>query len=149
MKHSRKAQQIEIRIDNTFRVLLLNLGAIKMTALNVLIADDDENIREAIFLTIEKPDIRVFEAEDGLEVLKILENNKIDFLITDIMMPNIDGLELIPKVKAQFPDIKIIAVSGESSYGSNYLEMAKMFGASHIIRKPFRTSDFDEILNAA
>jgi CheY-like chemotaxis protein len=77
----------------------------------ILVADDEEASR---FLSQEElgdDGYRVMTAENGLQVLGILEDHPVDLLLTDVRMPDMDALELVPKVRAEFPDMPIIVVT--------------------------------------
>ena len=67
---------------------------------NILIADDEKEIVRLLKIYLETDDIRIFEANDGAKALEILEHHRIDLAIVDIMMPKIDGYELIKKILA-------------------------------------------------
>ena len=111
----------------------------------IVIVDDDQDIREAIMIDLDDNCFTLFEAENGKDALDFLENNQVDYVITDLIMPEEDGLSLIPKIKERYPQIEVIAVSGESRYGtSSYLKTAMAFGASHTIQKPFNSGVFTQ-----
>lgn len=84
---------------------------------NVLIVDDDFNIRELIKVFLQNEDFDTVEAVDGIDALKKLENNKVDIIVMDIMMPNMDGWELCNEIKSYYGDIPIIMLTakGETS----------------------------------
>lgn len=71
-----------------------------------------------------------------------------DMVITDIMMPEQDGLETIRQLRAERPDLKVIAISGSDSFGGlDYLPAAELFGAVATLRKPFQPLDLLWLLN--
>ena len=77
-------------------------------------------------------------ASNGQEALELLARRPVDLVITDIMMPVKEGLETIIAIRRDFPWVKIIAMSGGGSLGTQqYLEMAKVLGASCTVQKPF------------
>ena len=78
-------------------------------------------------------------ASDGQVALEILSASAFDLMITDLVMPNIEGLELIPKIKKQCPALPIIAVSGSNPY---YLVMAKKLGIQDAFTKPINAHKF-------
>ena len=101
---------------------------------NVLVADDESLIREMLTDELtDHPDIEVFEADGGLSAMKKLKENKIDLMITDLIMPNQSGIETILEVKKLYPRIKIFAISGSEEN----LRKAKTFGADQVFEKPF------------
>lgn len=86
----------------------------------------------------------VLTAENGEYALRLLEHQEVDMILVDILMPDMDGLELIPLLRKTRPASKIIAVSGGSGK-RNYLKAAKCFGAHDSLKKPF---SLQELLNA-
>ena len=80
-------------------------------------------------------------AEDGIQAPKILESQPIDVVITDLLMPERDGLEFITEVRKKYPKVKIIAMSGGGHIArDSYLRIAKNFGAHVLLEKPFSQS---------
>ena len=104
----------------------------------LLIIDDDDGFREMLQEMLEREGFTIFCASDGSEGIKVYEREKPDVVITDIIMPEKEGLETIREMKRMRPDLKIIAMSGGGKISAdNYLETAKIFGASRILEKPF------------
>ena len=109
---------------------------------NVLIVEDSKAIRSVIRVALEEAgDFFVAEANNGFEALKMLPTRKFDLIITDINMPDINGLELIGFVKsnAAYRDIPLIIVSTEKSEEDRRRGMA--LGAMGYEVKPFRKED--------
>ena len=79
---------------------------------SILIVDDDFQLRNLLKEALGQFNYSVLTAGDGSRALKILNEVKIDFMIIDIIMPEKDGLEIIPEIRKKFPDIKIMAYSG-------------------------------------
>lgn len=105
---------------------------------NVLIVEDEEFIRNMLSQVLRGLGHVIHKASDGDDALKILSETPIDLVITDIIMPNREGLETIQDIRTTWPDIKIIAMSGGGRVGNmNYLDMAKKIGASAVLKKPF------------
>ena len=103
---------------------------------NILIVDDEKilvDTMKSLVLGIDKS-FKVTGAYDGMSALDLIKVNKTDILITDINMPEMDGLELIRSVQKEHSSIKIIVMSGE---GDVYTRAAKAFGAAYILKKPF------------
>ena len=102
------------------------------TKSNILIADDIESIRFAIKDFLES-EYNIFEAESGLEALKILENHPIDFIISDIRMPGMGGLELIQHVRKKYPNTQYALMT---AYNVNdFIEYAREENIWNIIPK--------------
>jgi CheY-like chemotaxis protein len=105
---------------------------------SILVIDDDEAIRELLRAILEREGYRVLEAPDGNEGLKQFTETPTDLVITDLIMPEKEGIETIRDLRHKFPDVKIIAVSGGGRIGpDSYLKMAKGVGALRTLSKPF------------
>jgi DNA-binding response OmpR family regulator len=107
--------------------------------LRVLVIDDNEDVRTVIQLSLEAEGFEVSVAENGTRAANVLRACRADVVITDILMPEQDGIETIAQLRAEFPDIKIIAMSGATSArgtGFDYLSVPRELGAQ-ILRKPF------------
>jgi DNA-binding NtrC family response regulator len=104
----------------------------------ILVVDDEDSIRMLLSQSLEKQQHEIFDAADGDRALEILSEQEIDVVITDIVMPNREGLETIQDIRANWPDVKIIAISGGGRVGkTNYLELAEKIGATVVLKKPF------------
>ncbi len=112
----------------------------------VLIADDDPIVREIACEMLRARGHVLLVAEDGLEAVRLLETQPIDLLITDMLMPNMDGVEVIRAARIRHPALKVLAISGGGSVGATYmLHMAKVLGADATLEKPLR---LDALVNA-
>jgi DNA-binding response OmpR family regulator len=110
---------------------------------NILLVEDEENLRSMLRIVLEDAGHEVAEAGNGKEVVEIYRRRPPDLLITDIIMPDEEGIETIIKVRKNFPHAKIIAMSGGGRTGTpNYLDLARKLGANHILAKPFSNRDF-------
>lgn len=108
----------------------------------ILVIDDDKQVRLLIRRMLESGGYTVEEATDGDEGMKMYMREPHDLVITDLIMPDKEGLETIRDLRRFNPDIKIIAISGGGSLpANNYLRMAESFGAQRTLNKPFRTED--------
>ena len=108
----------------------------------ILIVDDDKNLRASLRRNLTRLGYEIIEAENGREAISLYLESSVDVVITDILMPEKDGLELIRELKKTFEDAKIIAITGGSNkYNAplNFLTEAKIFGAQHVFEKPFTT----------
>jgi DNA-binding response OmpR family regulator len=104
----------------------------------VLVIDDHTEIRELLRLTLQAAGYDVAVAPNGREGLELHRERPAELVITDIFMPEQEGLETIQELRRQSPSPKIIAMSGGGSLGAlEYLPAAKEFGADHAIGKPF------------
>jgi CheY-like chemotaxis protein len=110
----------------------------------VLVIDDEPQIRSMLRMMLERAGHEVEEAPDGIEGIRIYRNNPVDLIISDLIMPNKDGIGMIIDLKKEFPDVKIIAMSGGGlNKPEGYLEGAKKLGAQRTLTKPI---DRDELL---
>ena len=111
----------------------------------ILIIDDDKSILSFLKERLMYEGFNVLTAINGKEGMKLFNENQVDLVITDIIMPDIDGFETIIELKRICPDIKIIAMSGGGrGQPEYYLETAKSFGAQYTVEKPFKTSELLE-----
>jgi len=103
----------------------------------ILIIDDDPQILGMLRQTLEREGYEVIDASDGKEGLKLYQENPTDLIITDLIMPEKEGIETIMELRRDFPDVKIIAITGGGRIDpKQYLSMAKSFGAQYTFTKP-------------
>jgi YesN/AraC family two-component response regulator len=104
----------------------------------ILIVDDEPHILLMLKKMLEPSGYEIDLAANGNEGVELFRKSQADLVITDIIMPEKEGLETIREMRRIKPDLKIIAMSGGGKVSAeNYLEIAKIFGASRIISKPF------------
>jgi DNA-binding NtrC family response regulator len=112
----------------------------------ILIIDDEQQIRSMLRLMLERDGYEVVEAPDGIEGIKAYRQNPADLIITDLIMPNKDGIGMIIELQKEFPDVKIIAMSGGGlNKPEGYLKGAKKLGAACTLTKPI---DREKMLRA-
>ena len=110
----------------------------------ILIIDDEPQIRAMLKLMLERDGYEVAEAPDGIEGIRVYRQKPADLIITDLIMPNKDGIGMIIDLKKEFPNVKIIAMSGGGlNKPEGYLRGAKKLGAAYTLTKPI---DRDEML---
>lgn len=119
-------------------------------ALDVLIVDDSAAIRKILQRVLVQADVplgKVHEAGDGLEALQKLKAESVGLILSDINMPNMDGLQLLSAVKAEdsLKQIPVIMVTTEGS--STKVMEAVSLGASGYVRKPFTAEQIKEKLS--
>ena len=107
--------------------------------MRVLVIDDEPEIGKMIFRMLKREDIEVLIANSGKRGLQLIyENPDIDLVITDLIMPEKEGIEIILELKRDFPELKILAMSGGGKVGpQDYLALAKGLGADLTLSKPF------------
>jgi diguanylate cyclase (GGDEF)-like protein len=108
---------------------------------HVLIVDDNPDLRESLEALLNALGFKADTAPDGIEAIDKLKNGDYSFLLTDMKMPEMDGLELIQHVNADHPDISIIAMTGYSE-GYRYVDVINA-GASDFLKKPFDIEEFE------
>jgi DNA-binding response OmpR family regulator len=120
----------------------------------ILVIDDDDALRRVIQRTLRAKHHRVIEAANGVEGMRLVDEQKPDAVITDILMPQKEGIETIREIRERAPGVKIIAISGGgTSHNLMFLDVARAFGADAALAKPFRpnelTAAVDEVLKAS
>jgi len=113
---------------------------------NILVVDDEAPVRDMLRVVLQKEGYAVASAADGKEAVRMFRRRPADLIITDIIMPEQEGLKTIFDLRRDSPTVKIIAISGVGRYGlGDYLEAAAAFGADRTFAKPF---DRRELLSA-
>jgi len=119
----------------------------------ILIIEDDDQFRTMLRKMLETAGYNdIEEAANGSIGVKLFRQHTFDLVITDIVMPDKEGLEMITELVRDYPGIKIIAMSGGGRTGTqSYLKMAKYLGAGRTLAKPFEYPDLidavQELLN--
>jgi DNA-binding response OmpR family regulator len=104
----------------------------------ILVVDDDETIRTLLTTILEREGFEVSAAADGKEAIRLFRRHPADLIITDIIMPEQEGLKTIFDLRRDHPDVSIIAISGGGQYGlGSYLDAAAALGADATFSKPF------------
>ncbi|ALP53008.1 hypothetical protein Tel_07470 [Candidatus Tenderia electrophaga] len=116
---------------------------------NILIVDDEAPIRTLLGKIVNKDGHEVMEAEDGVHACETYRDAEIDLIITDLVMPRKNGIEMIMELKKDRPGIKVIAISGGSGFSGqiDLLSVARLLGAKHIIKKPFTVDEIRAAVN--
>lgn len=116
----------------------------RMNGKTILVIDDDTAVRQTVRAILERAGYLVREADDGEQGMKLYRDARADLVITDLFMPQQDGIETIQQLRAEFPGARILAVSGGASLGAEGpLIDALMLGADETLAKPFSK---DELL---
>jgi|GEM_PF-1412252 len=109
----------------------------KQTTARILLIDDESAIRKLFIKKLAGNGYEIIEACNGKEGLKLYHETRPDLVITDLVMPEKEGIETITELKREFPDVKIIAISGgERNVPDGYLQIAKILGAERTFPKP-------------
>ena len=117
----------------------------------ILVVDDEEDVRHSIRFALEGAGYDIFEAQNGLEADERLAENAFDLVITDMIMPEKEGFELIRDIKQNYPDVKIVAITGGGSKKNlkgdvimgkdDILGFVNKFGADATLQKPFKLAE--------
>jgi DNA-binding response OmpR family regulator len=112
--------------------------------MKILVIDDDHMVRYALSRILQRSGYDVVTASDGKRGMMLVRQELPDVVITDIIMPEQEGVETISLLRHQYPQMKIIAISGGGRIRNiDFLEMARSLGADDVISKPFEA---DELL---
>jgi DNA-binding response OmpR family regulator len=116
----------------------------------ILVVDDDDSIRALIGLVLTDPGYAVVGAASGNQAAVVYAQHEPDLVITDLIMPDGEGLELIKNLRSLYKQVKIIAMTGGGLGGkTNYLFMAQNLGADYTIEKPFSLEEFGSLVRLA
>jgi len=115
---------------------------------HILVADDDMLVQKTLKFGLEESGYTVGLAKNGSEAVRYIAANKPDLVLLDVFMPDSDGLEALLTSKRQFPNVKVIVMSGGGMKGHyEFLSMAKKFGADGVLRKPVLSRDLITLLS--
>jgi CheY-like chemotaxis protein len=114
---------------------------------NVLVVDDDPSVRRVVERIVRSQGHEAFGASSGREALALLEFNSFDLIVTDINMPDMDGIELILAVRERGRTTPMIAISGGGLVDANsLLKDAQVLGAVEIVNKPFPVTEMRDVI---
>lgn len=108
----------------------------------ILVVDDNEDVRAMLRRLLERAGYEVDDMADGNAAIKSYREQPADLIIIDLLMPEKLGMTAIPELRQDFPDVKIIAISG---VGQDFLTIARTLGAARTFTKPLEP---DEVLKA-
>jgi DNA-binding NtrC family response regulator len=116
----------------------------------ILVIEDDNAVREFIRQTLCKAGYNVIAAGNGAEGLDLFRSEHPDLVITDIVMPQKEGLQTIIEMKQETPEVKVIAMSAGGRYSNmDYLKLARKFGARATLTKPFMRDEMLDLVREA
>jgi DNA-binding response OmpR family regulator len=116
--------------------------------MRILVIDDYDPFRAFLTDVLNDAGYEVSEARNGRDGLRLFRESPTDLVITDVLMPEKDGIEIITELRRDFPKVKIIAVSGGGSYSADgYLQMAKLLGSARTLAKPVRSELLLEVVH--
>ena len=122
---------------------------------SILIIDDEEDVRLVLKEVLERAGYEVSVAENGLEGLQLLERDEFDLMITDVIMPGIDGVTTMQRARGMYPNMPVIVITGGGNVApmeyepgaiktSAFLASATKAGANRTLTKPFGRKDILE-----
>ncbi len=112
---------------------------IKMEEINILIIDDEVLIREVIKDFLYEKSFQIYESDCATKAFKILDSEEIDIVLLDLMLPDINGLDILKKIKKQYPSIEVIMITGHGDFDN--IREAIQFGAFDFFNKPLRLDE--------
>lgn len=116
----------------------------------ILVVDDDSGVLKMTELMLSDGGFNVIVSSNAREGLGMLKAQKVDLIITDIIMPEMEGIELISQLRKDHPALPIMAISGGGrSHNTDFLKFAKKLGAKVVLEKPFRREALLEAVNRA
>jgi CheY-like chemotaxis protein len=109
----------------------------------ILLVEDDETLRTALAQLLSHAGYEVLDAANGLGALRLLSLQPVDLIVTDMLMPEMDGVEMIFAARRLYPKVKIIAISGGGISSSDpHLQVARSLRAHKVMAKPIVPADF-------
>jgi CheY-like chemotaxis protein len=124
----------------------MTLADAKPMKARILIIDDEPTLRDLFKTLLETQGHKVAVAEHGRAAIAMLGQQPFDLVLTDVLMPEQDGLETIVQIRTRWPKLRVLAMTGGGHLDANfYLRVAKSLGATSLLQKPFSA---DELLHA-
>lgn len=114
----------------------------RWVGINILVVEDDKALLDVLCDYFKISGATIFKASDGQQALQIVETERIDFVLSDVQMPVMDGIELLKKIRIKNPDIPIVLLATGQSQLTE--ESALGLGASGLIQKPFKLNEITE-----
>ena len=114
---------------------------------SILVVDDNEAFREAVCSMLSDGGHQIAVAGNGREALALLQRQDVELMLTDLVMPDMEGMETIRQIRKRHPLVKIIAMSGGGrNDAGDYLRLARCIGAVSTIEKPFKTRELLDLV---
>jgi DNA-binding NtrC family response regulator len=115
--------------------------------ISILVVDDEAMMRNLLEKILTREGYAVKTAGNGVEALEMLQHEKVELIISDMKMPNMDGFELLKTVKQEYPNINVIIMT---AYGDTYtVKDALLLGADEYITKPFKSHEISLVVERA
>lgn len=114
---------------------------------HILLVDDDDSLRTMLRITLVRLGHEVREARNGREAMALYAQQPADLVLTDIIMPEQEGVQMIGELRSKHPGAKIVAMSGGGrGSAAGYLKIAKAMGADRVLTKPFSNDEMIAVL---
>ena len=116
----------------------------------VLVIDDEPSVREMVSEVLKRQGHEVVAVSSAREGVKHFKEQPVDLVVTDLVMPDVSGIDMILEMKDLVPEVKILAISGGGGITGrfDYLPIASLVGAGDILKKPFSIGDFNRKVNS-
>jgi DNA-binding NtrC family response regulator len=114
----------------------------------LLVIEDEPLVRQTIRMILALDGHSIIEAENGALGLAQLAQNEVDLVLTDLVMPGMEGIETIKQIRLLHPHLKVVAISGTGAYNL-YLNAASKLGANAVLQKPFLPAKLRETVARA
>jgi DNA-binding NtrC family response regulator len=115
---------------------------------SVLIVEDDNQLRALLKLVLVRAGYEVLDTDNAIEAARIYRERRTEVVVTDLLMPDRDGLELILDLRREDRNVRVIAFSGGGEVSpEGYLYIARLFGARRTLTKPFSAEEFLEAIS--
>ena len=114
---------------------------------NILIIDDEEVVRRSHLRSLANVNCKTWVAEDGIEALRVMEQQPFDVILLDLRMPDLDGMDVLKVIKDRWPDSEVVVITGYPSIDS--AKQAIRLGAHNYLAKPVGPDDVSKATNDA
>ena len=115
------------------------MSQVNWPQVNILVAEDEDDLREILVSIFESEGSQVYAARDGNEAVEIINQHPVDIVVSDIRMPNCDGVKLLEAIRARNPEIPLVFLA--TGFADINEQEAKKKGAEELIRKPYTIPD--------
>ncbi len=116
----------------------------------ILVIDDEASIRVLLTKILDREGFFVITASDGKQGIQIFKKDPVDLVVTDLIMPEKEGMEVIMELRKETPHIPVIAISGGGRNSpEGYLNMARLLGANAVLEKPIQKEKFLDAVRKA
>jgi two-component system, chemotaxis family, chemotaxis protein CheY len=137
-----------IHVDSAVPLTEADPTATATKRARILVVDDDSAVCRMLEMALDIAGHDVVSIMDARVAISYLESNLVDLVITDLVMPDIEGIEVIMRVSHVHPTIPIVAISGEGAEGpEEYLSIARLLGAHRTLSKPFDCRQLLEVVD--